>query len=297
MTIFQLECFLTVANHLNFGRAAADLHISQPAVSHQIQSLENTLGVKLFNRTTHLVELTLEGLAFLDDARNIVSLSQKAIHRFVSTDTQELKPLAIGCTGLTQMDMMSEILRLLVSKYPYAHPSIQLLPRNRLFPMIEEGAIDIALEIKDMKSKRKTLVYQELTKTPIACVFPPEHPLSNMKTLRLNDIKPYKLILYNPAIADPETAIIQRQLSEARPPSDLYFCGHVEEALALVNSGLGVSVLPRILFPDIYNLSASIIEDTTDLSFGLYYQSKLGNPLLKEFIHLFVQRNKSTTVD
>ena len=43
----QLECFLAVANHLNFSRAAQELHITQPAVSHQINTLEDELGVKL----------------------------------------------------------------------------------------------------------------------------------------------------------------------------------------------------------------------------------------------------------
>lgn len=292
MNIFQLECFLTVANHLNFGRAAADLNVSQPAVTHQIQSLERILGVKLFHRTTHSVELTLEGLAFMDDARNIIALSQKALHRFASVDTQELKPLAIGCTGLVQMDMISEILRRLVSEHPYLHPSIRLLPRNRLFPMIEDGSVDVALEIKDMQSKRKTLVYRELTKTPIACVCPPEHPLSGQTRVSINDIKPYKLILYNPVSADPETAVLQHQLSEGKPPADLFFCEHVEEALTLINSGLGVSVLPSILVPNIYDLSVKMIEDAPNLSFGLYYQSDLGNPMLKEFLHLFIDKYK-----
>ena len=48
----QLECFLAVADNLNFSRAAEQLRLTQPAVSHQINSLEDELGVKLFNRTS-----------------------------------------------------------------------------------------------------------------------------------------------------------------------------------------------------------------------------------------------------
>ena len=61
MNTVQLECFVSVAEHLNFSRASESLHVSQPAVSHQIQTLENELGVKLFKRTSKSVELTEEG--------------------------------------------------------------------------------------------------------------------------------------------------------------------------------------------------------------------------------------------
>ena len=52
MNTIQLECFITVAEHLNFSRASEILKITQPAVSHQIRSLEEELGVKLFKRTS-----------------------------------------------------------------------------------------------------------------------------------------------------------------------------------------------------------------------------------------------------
>lgn len=58
MNTTQLECFMTVANFLNFSRAAEVLRITQPAVSHQINALENELGVKLFHRTSKSVRLT-----------------------------------------------------------------------------------------------------------------------------------------------------------------------------------------------------------------------------------------------
>ena len=61
MNTVQLECFLAVADNLSFARAAEQLHITQPAVTHQISSLENELNVKLFRRTTRTVALTNDG--------------------------------------------------------------------------------------------------------------------------------------------------------------------------------------------------------------------------------------------
>ena len=75
MNTFQLECFLAVASHLNFARAAEQMKITQPSITHQIQTLENELTVKLFRRSTRTVELTTEGHIFLSDAKNIVATS------------------------------------------------------------------------------------------------------------------------------------------------------------------------------------------------------------------------------
>lgn len=68
MNTIQLECFVTVAKHLNFSKASEELKITQPAVSHQIRSLEEELNVKLFQRTSKSVSLTPEGIMFLPDA-------------------------------------------------------------------------------------------------------------------------------------------------------------------------------------------------------------------------------------
>lgn len=78
MNTFQLTCFLAVAEYLNFAQAAQQLHVTHPAVSQQIKSLEKELNVTLFQRTTRSVKLTEEGRAFLRDAQQIVAISDRA---------------------------------------------------------------------------------------------------------------------------------------------------------------------------------------------------------------------------
>ena len=75
MNTTQLECFMAVANFLNFSRAAQQLRITQPAVSHQINTLEDELGVKLFHRTSKSVRLTQEGFQFTHYAGEILKLT------------------------------------------------------------------------------------------------------------------------------------------------------------------------------------------------------------------------------
>ena len=66
MNTFQLQCFLAVAEYLSFAQAAQRLHVTHPAVSQQIQSLEKELNTRLFQRTTRSVKLTEEGKAFFE---------------------------------------------------------------------------------------------------------------------------------------------------------------------------------------------------------------------------------------
>src|SRR6478752_7563368 len=71
--IRHLRAFVAVAEELNFGRAAARLYVSQPALSRQIRALERLVGCDLLRRSTHRVELTLAGEALLDRARRLLT--------------------------------------------------------------------------------------------------------------------------------------------------------------------------------------------------------------------------------
>ena len=79
MNLQQLEYFLAVAKLLNFTRVAEKYFISQTAVTQQIKSLEEQLGVKLFNRTKRKVELTPAGTVFIEEAQAIINRTKEAI--------------------------------------------------------------------------------------------------------------------------------------------------------------------------------------------------------------------------
>src|SRR5665811_2394619 len=78
MELFQLRYFITIAETQSFTQAAHRLHLSQPALSHQIKQLENELGARLFNRTSRRVDLTQDGRAFLPLAQNVLSKAGEA---------------------------------------------------------------------------------------------------------------------------------------------------------------------------------------------------------------------------
>ena len=92
----RVRSFVTVAEELHFGRAAARLHVAQPALSQQVQQLEAELGVRLLNRTTRSVQLTDAGKAFLDEALQTLRLAERAENVARRASRGEIGRLAVG---------------------------------------------------------------------------------------------------------------------------------------------------------------------------------------------------------
>ena len=143
MNTFQLSCFMAVAEYLNFTQAAEKLHVTHPAVSQQIQSLEKELNVKLFQRTTRSVKLTEEGKAFLHDAEQIVAISERAKKRFDGALLGPGKLLSVGCSNFPCLFSLSEALKRLRAECPDVHPRLQVIPFQHIYRILEEGDLDV----------------------------------------------------------------------------------------------------------------------------------------------------------
>lgn len=180
MNTFQLSCFLAVAEYLNFAKAAQELHVTSPAVSQQIQSLEKELNVTLFQRTTRSVKLTEEGKAFLRDAKQIVAISERAKKRFDSASSRDVELLSLGCSHIPCMFLLSHSLEHLRERRPGIHPRLQLIPFQHIYRGLEEGDLDAIAGFKETVAPG-TAVYREIAKAPIMCVCSSRHPLSLKK--------------------------------------------------------------------------------------------------------------------
>ncbi len=191
MTETQIECFLAVANHLNFARAAEELNISQPAVTHQIQTLEAELNIKLFKRSTRFVSLTEEGNYFLDDAKSIQQTMFRAKARFSNNDYEML---TIGCSSPSQIQLLSNALKQIRWQHPHIHPQFRHLTQSQIPQRIDDEVIDIAFGPKMDITSQKKVLYRELFQMSLSCVCPKDHPVSKLKSISLNEIQTHKLI-------------------------------------------------------------------------------------------------------
>lgn len=285
MNTFQLTCFLAVAETLNFAQAAELRGITQPAITHQIHTLEKELNVKLFSRTTRTVKLTQDGQAFLNDARSIVMVSERAIKRFETPLQQEIQTFSIGCHIHGHLFLLPKVLRRMADGYPNLHPQIQVVPFKHLYRLLAEDDVDVIVAFRESNAKKMPFIYKELGKIPIVGYCAADHPLAKCPCLKLADLEREKLILHNPKRSPDSITVLQMQLIQSHSSSELFFCDSEEAAIALAQAGYGIAFLPGVHDARTSFLVRIPIDDLAPLSFGMYYKTLTGNPMLRDFVN------------
>jgi DNA-binding transcriptional LysR family regulator len=122
MDLRRLEYFVAVAEELHFGRAAERLHVAQPPLSRQIQRLEAEVGVQLFIRDRHGVELTDGGAALLPEARSTLAQAERAGEIARRAARGEEGVLDVGFFASIAFSMLPKLAR----EYSEAHPRVEL---------------------------------------------------------------------------------------------------------------------------------------------------------------------------
>ncbi len=143
MELRQLRYFVTLAEELHFGRAAAREHIVQSALSQQVQRLERELGVRLLERSTHQVSLTAAGVVFLAEARQILAHTDRAaaIARSAAGASAALRVAIIDAS----YDSMPQILHEVQARYPalVIHQVEASVPEQ--YRQLADGRLDVGI--------------------------------------------------------------------------------------------------------------------------------------------------------
>lgn len=282
MNTVQLECFVTVAEYLNFSKASKALKITQPAVSHQIQTLEEELGVKLFSRTSKSVSLTQEGWLFLPDAQLILKTAYSAKDRL--DNHEHYIPLELGCHNYMELNLFPPILKDLSEEFPLLRPNIHLIPFPLLLSMIENNQIHAALGTKNERAKT-SLYYRELCSAPVSCVCSPEHPLAQYETLTKHQLTG-NFIACSPRQVSDSIFTVQNSILVNLSPENRFLTENVESAVTLAKAGVGYTLYPDILPARDAGLCYIPVTDLPEISFGVYCQNNHDHPVLKRFLTL-----------
>lgn len=290
MNTVQLECFLTAAEHLSFSKASRVLKITQPAVSHQIQTLEEELGVKLFNRTGRNVSLTSEGFLFLADARLILKTALSARERL--SRSEHLQPLELGCRDYTELKLFPPVLKKLAEEVPLLRPSIRMNPFPSLLQLVENNQVHAALGVRDDRGN-SSLAFRELFQAPVVCVCAPEHPLAAYKTLTKRQLTG-NFIARSPRQITDTLFTAQSSVLSSLPAEQRYLTENLETAFSLVKAGLGYTFyldLPPAREPGFCYIPLS---NVPRVSFGVYFKKSNDNPVLKRFLALLSEYMKDS---
>jgi DNA-binding transcriptional LysR family regulator len=229
--------FAAVAEHRHFGRAAAALHVAQPSLSRQIRSLEEQLGVVLFDRTPRGVDLTEAGAAFLPRARALLQSAAEAVAQARS---------AAEPTRITIGYIPGTIVTAAVRELRRRHPSADVRTRYLAWHEPREALLDHRVDAALLRLPAYTdgLSVTALYDEPRAVVLPSTHRLAGKDSLTLDDIadEPMpRLPGVDPAwasfwLADPRP--------DGRPAPDGPVLTSVEDKFELIASGEAVVIMP-----------------------------------------------------
>ena len=176
MYLDQLRYFLSVARHRNFTEAANEFYVTQPAITHQISALEQELGTKLFLRTTRSVNLTRAGELFLEDAKRMLDLEERARDRIRQAERTDNLSLKIGYLNSPSRHFLPQIMLDYRSRYPQVRVELIRRDADSLRRDCEESAFDAAFSVLTDLQDLSQYHCRKLGSDFYCLVCPKDHP-------------------------------------------------------------------------------------------------------------------------
>lgn len=238
MDLYQIRYFLAIAETNSFTKAAERLFVSQPSLSAGIKKLEKELGVVLFERGGRRVLLTTAGHFFLEKAQNILKEYQSTIDAFKGFKDQPT--LRLG----TLHTIRGYNLAKLIGAYRQKHSNVIIELYNshleELEDWLEEGKIDLAITSLGDNETSKTS--QKLFQQKLSLAVAPEHPFAHRNNIHLADLEGEPLI---ERIHCEIWRAYPHMFDEAGIKAQIvYWADNEEWVIALVQVGLGLSIMP-----------------------------------------------------
>ncbi|KAM3099093.1 LysR substrate-binding domain-containing protein [Phormidesmis sp. 146-12] len=239
----HLHYFIAVAEELHFSRAAERLHISQPPLSQQIRSLEDELGVKLFERTKRQVHLTEAGRVFLERSYQVLAQLEQAIEATQQIGRGEVGRLVIGFVDSAMYTLLPEILRVFREQFPAVELRLHELTTAQQIQALFDKQIDVGI-VRSAISE-PGLSAECLLPESLVLALPEKHPLSAQTQVSLSSLADEFFILF-PAKLGPlfyEQIIRSCQQAGFRPKV-AQEAVQMQTIIGLVAAGLGIAIVP-----------------------------------------------------
>ncbi|HEY0799028.1 MAG TPA: LysR substrate-binding domain-containing protein [Candidatus Baltobacteraceae bacterium] len=235
---------LTLAHTRHFTRAAEELAIAQPALSQQIKSLEQELGVRLFDRSSRRVRLTDAGAAFVTDARRIVDEADR-----LQTTMHEYAGLLRGRVVVGTIQLFSEgTLPQLLGRFHREFPGIEIALREdvtqAMLTDLRAGSLDVAIANISDPSTHRDLAVTPLAKDEVALAVATSHRLAGRSVVRFEELRDEQFVVYA-AGAGLQVQLLAAAQGAGFTPRIAFESSDSWTLRALASEGLGVGMLPR----------------------------------------------------
>jgi DNA-binding transcriptional LysR family regulator len=242
LNLRDIRAFIAVAQIGSFTGAASRLHLSQPALTVQIRRLEDTVGVRLFDRNSRNVALTPAG-------RELLPVLQKSL-RDMEQVLVDARTLADGSSGTVRIaclptfaaSLLPELVQALKTAVPRAAFQIHDVVASRVNALVSSEDVDLGLTGGELPEGVFDVLYTGVDRLVVVC--PKQHPLARRRRIELKHLANVPLVLT--AQGTSVRAVVDAALADASFTAEIA-CEptYMMTAVAMVRGGLGVSILPQ----------------------------------------------------
>jgi DNA-binding transcriptional LysR family regulator len=235
--------FLAVADERHFGKAAKRLGMSQPPLSQQIQVLEKSLGVRLFERSRQGVQLSREGAAILAPVHRFMEHAQRLQQAVTDARQGRTDIVTVGAINSAMFDIMPRLMRTAKHIYPQLSLSVMEARSAEALSAVQSGEIDIAFARFD--DRIASLEVRPILYDHLVLVLPVDHPSTQRSRIGLAELADENFVLFprrsSPSFFDQITSACR---DAGFSPHVLYEIHSVVSQIAYVGCGVGVGMVP-----------------------------------------------------
>jgi DNA-binding transcriptional LysR family regulator len=241
----KLKVFCTVAETKSFSKASEIIRLTQPAVSLQIQALEEIYGTKLFNRSGCIITLTKAGDMLYKYAKEINDLYTSAEKEIGSVTGQVKGVVSVGASTTIGNYILPSVIAEFKRKYLKVGVHIHISNTRSVIDSLNAASIDVGLVEGDAKKQKLTV--EKLIPDEMVVIMSPLHPWAKKNQVSVLDIPKEPFILREEGSGTRQ--MIEKHLAKSGISSNnikaAFIMGSTESIKSAVEEGLGISILSR----------------------------------------------------
>lgn len=244
MNLIHLRYFVKLAHTRHYTRAADELCITQPSLSHAISQLENELGLPLFERSGRNTELTRFGQEFLETAEQTLSVLDAGVD-VLKREARGEGLIRLGFLRTLGIEFVPKLARGFLDKNPGRDISFTFSTGSGLTGDLLEGLAERKYDLVFASKPRDNLTFDSIavTNQDIVLIVPRDHPLAKRHSVDLADTLPYKQVFFSPASG--MRAVVDDLFARiGAEPKIAYETAEDQVVAGLVAQGFGIGIVP-----------------------------------------------------
>lgn len=244
----HLQAFVAVAETGSFSAAGLRLHLTQPAISKRIATLEQQLDSSLFDRVGKQISLTQAGLSLLPNAKRILQEVADA-QRAVTDLKGEVKGLlSMATSHHIGLHRLPPTLRHFTQRYPEVKLDLHFLDSEQAYTEVLQGRYELGVVTLAPEADAR-IAGESLWRDELKFAVAHNHPLAERETLKLSDLSPWQAIM--PDESTYTTRLVRKLFEREKLELDVTMVtNHLDSIKMMVSIGLGWGVLPQSLLGD-----------------------------------------------